>query len=88
MTLKGLRRYLYMKYYVLETINNGKSAIINKQFHTRDQAINYAFAYFEHKYINENIELTDEFNIADNKHNIEYVLDYKNRFRVNRVVLA
>ena len=77
-----------MKYYTLETINNGHAAIINKQFTSRNQAINYAFAYFEHKYLNEDIHVEDEFRIGDNKHNIEYVLDYKNRFRVNRVLLA
>lgn len=77
-----------MKYYTLETINNGHAATITKQFHTRNEAINYAFAYFEHKYLNENIALTDEFEIGDNKHNVEYVLDYKNRFRINRVQLA
>ena len=77
-----------MKYYTLETINNGHAATINKQFTSRNQAINYAFAYFEHERINENLQLEDEFNIDGNKHNVEYVLDYYNRFRVNRVVLA
>ena len=77
-----------MKYYTLQTINNGHTVVVNKKFNTRDQAINYAFAYFEHKYLNENLQLSDEFKIDGNKHNIEYVLDYKNRFRVNRVNFA
>ena len=77
-----------MKYYTLQTINNGHTVVVNKKFNTRDQAINYAFAYFENKYLNEDLQLSDEFKIDGNKHNIEYVLDYKNRFRVNRVNLA
>ena len=76
-----------MKYYTLETINNGKTAIINRQFTSRNQAINYAFAYFEHKYQNENLQVEDEFFIGGDKHNIEYIIDYNNRFRVNRVQL-
>ena len=76
-----------MKYYTLETINNGQAEIINKKFNTRNQAINYAFAIFERKYLNEYIEIEDEFRIGDDKHNVEYVLDYNNRFRINRVQL-
>ena len=77
-----------MKYYTLETINNGHAVVVNKKFNTRDQAIDYAFAYFENKYCNENLQVSDEFKIDENKHNIEYVLDYSNRFRVNRVLHA
>jgi len=76
-----------MKYYTLETINNGQAATINKKFTSRNQAINYAFAIFERKYLNEYIEIEDEFRIGDDKHNVEYVLDYNNRFRINRVQL-
>ena len=75
-----------MKYYTLETINNGNTVRINKKFTSRDQAINYAFAYFERRYLNEALQVEDEYTIADNKHNVEYVLDYFNRFRVNRVL--
>ena len=77
-----------MKYYTLETIDNGKTAKINKQFTTRDEAISYAFAYFENERYNENLQLEDEYNIHGDKHNVEYVIDYHNRFRVNRVILA
>lgn len=77
-----------MKYYTLETINNGTAVKVKKAFSTRDAAINYAFEYFESQYLNDSLQVEEEFNIADNKHNVEYVLDYKNRFRVNRVQLA
>ena len=74
-------------YYTLETINNGKAETIHKLFNTRDEAINYAFAVFEDKYFNDSLQVEDEFNVNGDKHYIEYVLDYKNRFRVNRVQL-
>ena len=77
-----------MKYYTLETIYNGKAEKINKKFITRDEAINYAFAYFENKTYNPELEIEDEFEIHDNKHDVEYVLNYHDRFRVNRVVTA
>ena len=77
-----------MKYYTLETILNGKTELINKKFSSRDQAINYAFALFEKKYYRDNLQVEDEFKINNDKHNIEYVLDYRDRFRVNRVQTA
>ena len=75
-----------MKYYTLETINNGNTVRINKKFTTRDQAINYAFAYFERRFLNESLQVEDEYKIDNDNHNVEYVLDYYNRFRVNRVL--
>lgn len=75
-----------MKYYTLETINNGSTVKINKKFNTREQAINYAFAYFERRYLNDGLQVNDEYSIENNKHNVEYVLDYFNRFRINRVL--
>ena len=75
-----------MKYYTLQTINNGQTANIHKQFKTRNQAINYAFRYFARRYAY-NLQVEEEFAVDGNKHDIEYVLDYYNRFRVNRVEL-
>ncbi len=77
-----------MKYYTLETINNGKTVRINKKFNTRTSAIDYAFDYFEKHIVKDGLHdarLEEEFAIDNNKHNVEYVLDYNNRFRVNRV---
>ena len=34
------------------------------------------------------LQVEDEFVIDNNKHNIEYVLDYYDRFRINRVQTA
>ena len=74
-----------MKYYTLETINNGETVIINKKFNTRNQAINYAFVYFEKHLYNAELQIEDEYEINNDKHNVEYVLNYYNRFRINRV---
>ena len=74
-----------MKYYTLETINNGEAVTINKKFNTRNQAINYAFVYFERHLYNAELQVEDEYEINGDKHNVEYVLNYNNRFRINRV---
>ncbi len=86
--VKRLRRYLYMKYYVLETINDGATVKVNKKFTSRDKAIDYAFTYFERVNYNDNLQVEDEYFVDGNKHNIEYVLNYYTRFRVERVQLA
>lgn len=77
-----------MKYYTLETIYNGNTERITKKFTSRNQAINYAFDYFEKRLYNTELQVEDEFAINNNKHNIEYVLNYYDRFRVNRVQTA
>ena len=89
-TLKGQKwRCLYMKkYYTLETIDSGRTVKFNKKFSSRNQAINYAFAYFEKHLFNDSLQIEDEFNIDNDKHNVEYVIGYNNRFRINRVQLA
>ena len=86
--VKRLRRYLYMKYYVLETINDGATIKVNKKFKSREKAIRYAFTLFENAHYTDNFQVEDEYALDNNKHNIEYVLDYYTRFRVNRVQLA
>ena len=59
--------------------------MINKKFNTRNQAIDYAFAYFENHLYNDELQVEDEYEINNDKHNVEYVLNYYYRFRVNRV---
>ena len=77
-----------MKYYVLETINNGATVKVNKKFKSRDKAIRYAFTYFERRNLTDQLQVEDEYAIDNNKHNVEYVLDYYTRFRINRDLLA
>ena len=77
-----------MKYYTLETITNGKAELINKKFTSRNQAINYAFEHFEKAFYNDSLQIEDEFKINNDNHNVEYVLNYHDRFRVNRILTA
>ena len=86
--VKRLRRYLYMKYYVLETINDGATIKVNKKFKSREKAIRYAFTYFERRNLTDQLQVEDEYTIDNNKHNVEYVLNYYTRFRINRILLA
>lgn len=68
--------------YLLTGIVDGKTTLYKKHFISRDQAINYMFDVYE-KRLKENVQVEDEFKIS--KHNIEYVIDYHNRFRIARV---
>ena len=77
-----------MKYYTLETVKNGKTELIKKKFNTRDEAINYAFDLFGDERFNSDLQVEDEYTIRGDKHNVEYVLDYHDRFRINRVQTA
>ncbi len=73
------------KYYNLTAVVDGDTKVFHKQFSSRNEAINYMFKYYNKNTLID-AQLEDEFEIS--KHNIEYVIDYKNRFRVNRVVVA
>lgn len=72
-----------MKYYTLEAIVDGKDIKFSKTFESRTSAINYMFDYF-YKNFKFNVSVEDEYAINGEKHNIEYVCDYHNRFRINR----
>ena len=75
-----------MKKYVLEAIVDGQCIKFSKGFSSRNSAINYVFDYFEkcYKY---SLCVNEEYPIHGNKHNIEYVCDYNNRFRIARETL-
>ena len=73
-----------MKKYVLEAVIDGELVRFNRKFNSRSDAMNYIFHY----YIRHNlcdIKVNDEFYVDDNIHDIEYVYDYENRFRVTRI---
>ena len=73
-----------MKYYTLYAIVNGKHVKLKRNcFESRDQAINYMFDYYEKHYLY-NLEVEDEHIVNDNKHSIEYVCNFHNRFIVTR----
>ena len=74
-----------MKYYELNAIVNGENIKLKKHtFASRNDAINYMFHYFDEHYLY-TLNVEDEYAIDNNKHSIEYVCNYHNRFRVTRV---
>lgn len=75
-----------MNYYTLEAVIKGKDVKINKTFRSRLSAIDFAFNYYNKHYVY-GVEVNDEYAIAGNKHDVEYVLNDNNRFRIRRVTL-
>ena len=74
-----------MKYYELNAIVNGENVKLKRSmFSTRDDAINYMFHYFDEHYLY-SLNVEDEYKVNNNKHSIEYVCDFHNRFTVTRV---
>ncbi len=74
-----------MKYYTLEATVNRKSIKFDKKFNSRKDAIDYMFKYLEKNYIY-NFNINESYNVS-NKHEVEYVSDFNNRFLINRVTL-
>ncbi len=72
-----------MKYYTLEAIVDGKDVKFSRSFKTRTSAINFMFDYLDKNNKN-SLSVVDEFAICGDKHNVEYVLNQHNRFRINR----
>lgn len=75
-----------MKYYTLEAVVDGHTAKLKRNvFLSRGDAIDYMFKYYDDKQLY-SLEVRDEYPVDGNKHNIEYVCNYHNRFTINRVV--
>lgn len=73
-----------MKYYELHAIVNGEPIKLKKSvFFSRNDAIDYMFHYFNDHYLY-NLNVTDEYRVHNDKHSIEYVCDFHNRFQVTR----
>ena len=75
-----------MKFYTLNAVVRGKNVKIDKIFNTREDAINYMFKYYNRHFLY-GLEVNEEYSIDGNKHNVEYVCNDYDRFRINRVVL-
>lgn len=74
-----------MKFYVLTAIVNGRDTKLKRKlFSSRDDAINYMFDYYEKNYLF-GLEVNDEHPVGGNKHSIEYVCNFHNRFTVTRL---
>ena len=73
-----------MKYYELSAVVNGENIKLKRNiFLSRNDAIKYMFDYYNNNYLY-NLEVEDEYALNGDKHNIEYVCDYHNRFIVTR----
>ena len=72
-----------MNKYTLEAIVEGKLIKFDRTFKTRTQAMNYIFDYYDRHQLVE-LRVNDEYFIDDNEHDIAYVYDYDNRFRIAR----
>ena len=73
-----------MRYYLLTAVVNGHDAKLKRRmFATRSEAIDYMFDYYDKNNLY-SLQVRDEYCIDGNKHNIEYVCNYHNRFTVTR----
>ena len=72
-----------MKKYTLEAVIDGETKRFSKKFNSRESAIDFIFAYYNKRFMY-NLRVNDEYNIHGNKHDVEYVCDHFNRFRISR----
>ena len=72
-----------MNKYTLEAVVEGQNIRFNRLFKSRDEAIDYIFRYYDNHLL-VNLEINEEYFINGNKHDIAYVSDYYNRFRIAR----
>jgi len=68
--------------YTLSGVINGNNVSFDRSFSSRDAAINYMCKYYEQHFV-ENFQVEEE--IEKDRHVIEYVWNYYNRFTVARV---
>ena len=73
-----------MKYYTLTAVVNGQNVKLKRAiFASRSDAIDYMFDYYEKHYLY-SLAVREENMVGDNKHSVEYVCNYQNRFTVTR----
>ena len=72
-----------MNKYILEAVVEGKNIKVDRLFSSRDEAIKFMFHYYD-KHLLYSLSVNEEYFIDGNKHDIEYVCDYYNRFRIAR----
>ena len=75
-----------MKFYTLNAVIKGEPKKFEKLFNSRSEAIDYMFKYYDDHFIY-GLEVNEEVSIDGDKHNVEYICDHNDRFRINRVVL-
>ena len=74
-----------MKKYRLEAVVDGHFIRFDREFASRNSAIEYIYGYYDKHYLPEPT-INDEYCVSDDKHDIEYEDDYDNRFRITRVI--
>ncbi len=72
-----------MNKYILEAVVNGKNIKVDRLFNSRNEAINYMFHYYD-THLLYSLSVNEEYFIDGNKHDVAYVCDYYNRFRIAR----
>ena len=72
-----------MKKYSLEAVVEGRYIRFGKKFKTRTKAIDYIFNYYSRHQLLD-LKINEEYFVNDNKHDIAYIYDYDNRFRISR----
>ena len=77
------RGILIMNKYKLEAVVDGEYIQFHQLFNTRDEAIDYIFRYYD-DHLLVNLEVNEEYYVDGNKHDVAYVYDYYNRFRIAR----
>ena len=74
-----------MKRYTLEAQLFGKTVKFDESFKTRNSALDYIFDYLEDNYIF-NTQVTEDYEVNDNKHDIRYITNNGCDFRITRVI--
>ena len=74
-----------MKKYILEAVVDGKKISVNREFNSRNSALNYMYQYYGSHFLPAPV-INEEYEVDGNKHDIEYVSDYENRFRIIREI--
>ena len=72
-----------MNKYTLEAIVEGELIKFHHTFKSRNAAVKYIFNYYDrHNLVD--LRINDEYFVNENKHDVAYVYDYDNRFRIAR----
>ena len=72
------------KKYTLEAVVEGRLIKFQKLFKSRNSAIDYIFNYYDRHQLLA-LRVNEEYFVDENKHDIAYIYDYDNRFRISRV---
>ena len=70
------------KKYLLEAVVEGRFIQFQMEFKNRISAIDYIFKYNNRHMLD--LKVNEEYFVNENKHDIAYISDYDNRFRISR----